>query len=235
MLDRVEHDGGIVSGFADDEGALQHGLRVHGEATGEGRAGGWVQVGPVCRERPVEVRRKGRSVPENACTAGVPNGWRGLEDLLGHGAHQTSVVGRCAVHQRGAQVEIAHDPLKRVGRGVVGRVGEEGAGRLAPVPGRRDGEGFFAREMVEEGALGDAGAGAQVIDTRGSQPARSDDGNGRVEQLRASLPVAGMPLAWTGLLAWVGVCFRAGGHSENIPTSRYALNGWLGRRKHRRV
>ena len=47
--------------------------------------------------------------------------------------------------------------------------GEQRAGGLRPVVGGGDGERLLRLEVVEEGALGHARRGAQVVDARGAQ------------------------------------------------------------------
>ena len=62
---------------------------------------------------------------------------------------------------------------------------EESIEDVFPLPKQLVGDGqlFLALEMVKEGALGDAGSGAKLIDARSRIPLRPDHRKGRVQQL----------------------------------------------------
>ena len=70
----------------------------------------------------------------------------------------------CRPHdQRGTEIEVAHHPVQRIVEPVIGRLGEQAAGRHRPMFRRRNSEIFLASEVVEERALGDAGRRAELI------------------------------------------------------------------------
>ena len=80
-----------------------------------------------------------------------------------------------------AKVHVAEQPVERLGFGMIGRLREELRGAIVPLARRRDGQVFLAGEMVEEAALGDAGGGTDVFDTRGGVAigAHQVDGGGQ--------------------------------------------------------
>jgi len=74
-------------------------------------------------------------------------------DFLNHGADQAGELGHLALEDRFAEIDVAEHAVERIGVIVVGRAGKQAAGEVRPVVRGRDGEGFLAGEVVEEGAL----------------------------------------------------------------------------------
>ena len=192
---------GVPLGLGEDEGALQHGLSVAGEADR-----GPIRFDPVAEDRRLDVGDEGVGMAENAVGAGLPDRIRGGVGFLRHGADEAGEFGHRAIGDQGAaEVDIGEDAIERVLVVVIGGGGEEGGGGRRPVFGRGYAEGLFRWEVVEERALGDACFPTQLIDACGGEALTADDGDGGLEKARAGVGAGGGGI----------------GHAMDVPTGRY--------------
>jgi len=165
-----------VLGFGEYEGALDGGLGVEGEAFG-----GPVGMHPALAEGCLDVMDESCGVARDASIAGVAEGGVGVVDLLDHGSDQAGEVGEIALEDGLAEIDVSEEAVEWVGWTMVGGGGEELAGDFGPVVGGGEGQGFFAVEMVEEAAFGEAGGLADVFNARGGVAFGADDVEGRIK------------------------------------------------------
>ena len=180
VIDGLGGDLRAALGLGEDEGALQHRLHVQGEALGAP----WRFMPRCCMAAAMSVSIFSACSYDGA-RAGIANGGIGLVRLLHHRSGEAGELGYAADEDRFAEIDVAEQAISGSAVRVVGRAGKQGAGRLRPEVGGGDGEVFLAFEVVEEGALGDAGGGAQVIDAGGRVALGADHGEGGAEDLGA--------------------------------------------------
>jgi hypothetical protein len=134
-------------------------------------------------------------------------------DLLRQRSDQAGELVDVAGDDRLAKGDIGEDAGEGVGWLVIGRRGEEGRDLLRPELGRGDAERLLAREMVEEGALGDIRGAAEIVDAGGGEALGADDVSRRFEQAGASI-------------AAFGRLFGGAWHGQYIPFSWYVASGF---------
>ena len=137
----------------------------------------------------VGLQRQG--VADDLALAGGADRRVGGVGLLHHGAEEAGVFGQLALEDLAAEVDVAEQALERVGERLVGGGGEEAGGHLAEMGGGGDAELLLGAEVVEEGALGDAGRLAELVDRGGGEALAADHVHGGVEQLGAGVLVGG--------------------------------------------
>lgn len=182
MISTLDRDGGVAGCLRQDKGALQDSLRMKGKAPR-----GPVSLDLVLAHRFRNVGNECLGVTEDAFLAGVANVVVGREGFLHGRAGIAGKSGGKPLQQLPAKVDIGKNAVKRVRVVMIGRRGEQAAGRFAPVVCGRDGECVLAFEMMEEGTLGDARFAAQLINRRGCIPLRAHEGDRGVEEFRAGV------------------------------------------------
>jgi hypothetical protein len=105
-----------------------------------------------------------------------------LVSLLNHGAEQTREFVQLALQERLAKIHIAQEPIDRVGQRPIRSGGEQAVRPRREVAGRRYRQIFLAREVMEEGALGDACAVAELLHGGPRITPGADDIHGNVQQ-----------------------------------------------------
>ena len=128
-----------------------------------------------------------------ASLAGLTDCRMRLVGLLHHGAHETGEFGQRPFEERLAKLHIAQEPIDRVSEPPVGCGGEQTVRLRRKMPGRRYRQIFLGREVMEECALGHAGALADVIHRGCRVTPGANDIHGRAQEsgFRTGLSFAG--------------------------------------------
>ena len=156
--------------FGQNERALQHRLRVQGEAL----------CGPIAFDfvlfaRGFDIGFECGGVAEYAGLAGGADGVVRRERLLHHRAGKAGELCGPAFDERGAEIDVSEHPAERIAMRMIGRGCKESARRLRPIIRRRDREIVLAFEVMEEGALGDARSAAKIVHRRAGVTLRPDN------------------------------------------------------------
>ena len=193
----------VVFGLGQYERALEDCLRVQGEAFCSP-----LSAKAALPHRLGDVGLYLLRVPADAGFASRSNARARLEGFLHHRADKASELGNVAGEQLFSEVEVAEDTRKRICVQVIRSSGKKLARNLRPVAGGPDTEVFLALEVVEEGALGDPGGGAEIFDAGGCVTLGADDPQCSLQNLRP--------------------CIRRSCHLANpeTPSRKYIPTGW---------
>ena len=184
--------------FGKDEGSLNDGLRVVGKAFD-----GPVGADAVLLDGCLDVGDQRGSVRADAAVARFADGGMGFVNLLNHGAEQTGVLRKLTPKDRFAEVHVAEKAFERVRKNLIGSRGEDAFGKGGEMLRGGQRQVFFAREVMKEAALGEAGSLADVLNARGGIPLGANDIEGGIED---SCP---------------GIVMSLGQSGHRVPTSRY--------------
>ena len=197
MLQAVGGHLRALPGLGQDEGTLDHGLDVQRQAVGAPGCTGGVKP-----PRLGDVFRKHRAMHPKLRVAGLADGGVRVVDLLHQGAEQAGVVGQLALQDGDAKVDVAEQPVERVGMGLVRRGAEHPIGHTAEMPGGDERQFFLAAEVVEEAALGQRRGIADVFDARGRVTLAADDTQRSIEQADLGNVAGNSGAHWAGSLLW---------------------------------
>jgi hypothetical protein len=178
MAEALGCDVGAALRLGEDEGALDHRLRVQSKAF----------RGPICghaifSHRFADIGFERLGVSADAAFARGPNLRVCVIDFLNDRSGEASEVGQAAGQNCLAEVDIGEQTLQRIGRAVVRRIGESPAGELVPM--RRGGKRqvFLAFEVMEEASFGQPGFCANVLDPCRAVALEADNLERRLQEL----------------------------------------------------
>src|SRR5580698_6490390 len=138
----------------------------------------------VLAHRRADIGLEGLGVAADRPRGGDAHLRMGLIGLLDDRADEASEVGQVAGQDGLAELDVGYEAAERVRGLMIGRRGEEGRYRRIPMRDRRQRQIFLALEVVEKASLGQAGRGADVLDTRCGIAFGAHDSQRRVEELR---------------------------------------------------
>jgi hypothetical protein len=199
MRDAVARDLGTALCLGEHKGALQHRLGVEREAF---RA-------PL-RSRRVEHLGRGNVLcnlggvrADISVTRTADRGMRFLT-LLHHGAQEAGESRYRPGEDCRAEIDIAEHAIQRIRELAIRRGTEQSLRHLGKMLGRRDRKFFLAFEVMEEGTLGQAGGGADIVHGGPRVTLGANDLHRRIEEASPR----------------VGLCGRCA-HVVRIPTGWY--------------
>lgn len=179
-----------------NEGPLEDGLNVFGEAVSTPQSVAWVFA--QCRGD--ILLQHGRVLAE-ALLAGLQDRRVRLVRLLHQAAEQAGEFRQFPPQERLAKLHISQQALDGIDQLPIGNGTEQSFRQRRKMSGRRDRQRFLAGKVVEEGALGHTCRLTQVIDRRRGITLGANDIHGRIQQL--------------------GFRALSGPHRHSIPTGWY--------------
>jgi hypothetical protein len=127
----------------------------------------------------ISLKRGG--VRANTGLARRPNRRACAVHLLHHRTDETCELGDCPFQERFAEIEVAEDPIQRIGAVVVRRRLEKRSRNFGPMFRHSDRKRFFALEVVKERTLGHPRVNAELLN-RGRRIAfLADERKGRIQ------------------------------------------------------
>ena len=150
-----------LPGLGQDEGALDHCLHVEGETFCAPR-----RVGCIAASGFGDVLGHCRRVCADVPIARSAKRGVSVVSFLDHRAEQTGEIREGTLQDRDAEVDVAQQPIERVGGILIRRCCKHGVSHRREVSGCGKCQIFLALEVMEEAALGEAGCLADVFDAR---------------------------------------------------------------------
>jgi hypothetical protein len=201
MREAVARDFGAAFRLCEYKGALQHRLRKEREA---------LRAPLGCRR----VERFGsgdvlcdlRGVRADVGVTRVADRGVCVVRLLHHGAEEAGEFGDGPGEDRRAEFDIAEQAIQRIRELAIGRGTEKPLSHLGKMCGCGDRQIFLAIEVMEEGALGQAGCRADVVHRGPRIALRADHLHRRIQEASPG----------------IGLCGR---RAHVIPFSTYQLVG----------
>ena len=186
MVGRVAGGPRIIGRLGQDEGALQHGLRVQGEALGSP-----VARHSVARTGSLNVINQCERMAPDRILAGLAQRRQRVIGFLHHGSDKAGELANRPVQHVAPELQITENPVQRIFRRHERRAAEQFIRMQLPRFSGRNAKVHLGWKMMEERALGHACLPAEIVH------------GGRIESLLAHYFHGGADqLVFRGGLPW---------------------------------